>query len=93
MPIKTEKADLHDAEFLNVNLGGARFHDVNLSGAQFVDVNLAGARLEDVSLSRVVIRNANCEHLSLADACYVGMTIDGILVTELLRVYREHDDA
>jgi uncharacterized protein YjbI with pentapeptide repeats len=88
MPTKTENADLHGAEFLNVNLNGAQFRDVNLAEAQFVDVNLKGARLEDVALVRVTIRNADCSHLSLEDACYEGMTIDGILVTELLRVYR-----
>lgn len=41
-----------------------------------------------MALTHVVIRNANCSHLSIEDACYEGMLIDGVLVTELLRVYR-----
>jgi uncharacterized protein YjbI with pentapeptide repeats len=49
---------------------------------------LSEARFEDVALTRAVIRNANCSHLTIEDACYEGMLIDGILVTELLRVYR-----
>jgi hypothetical protein len=85
---KTENADLSGSEFINTNLSGAQFRDVRLADAHFVDVNLAGVRFEDVALTRAVIHNANCSHLTIADACYEGMRIDGILVTELLRVYR-----
>lgn len=85
---KTENADLSGSEFLNTNLSAAQFRDVRLAEAQFVDVNLAGAHFEDVALTRAVIRNANCSHLTIEDACYEGMCIDGILVSELLRVYR-----
>ena len=75
---KFEDAGLQGTEFINTNLSGARFHDINLSGAELVDINL----------SRTVIRNVNCSHVVIEDACYEGMTLDGILVTELLRVYR-----
>ena len=37
-----------------------------------------------------VIRNACLSDVSIADANCTGMRIDGILVSELLRVYREH---
>ena len=37
-----------------------------------------------------VICNACLGDVSIADANYTGMRIDGILVSELLRVYREH---
>ena len=85
---KTEDADLSGAEFINTNLSQAEFRDVSLAGARFVDVNIAGARFEDVALTGTVIRNANCSDVSIEDARYDGMRIDGILVTELLRVYR-----
>jgi uncharacterized protein YjbI with pentapeptide repeats len=85
---KTENADLGGSEFINTNLAEAEFRDVRLAGARFVDINLSGAVFEDVNLTRTVIRNANCSHVSIEDACYEGMLIDGILVTELLRVYR-----
>jgi uncharacterized protein YjbI with pentapeptide repeats len=93
MKSKTEDADLSGAEFLNTNLSGAKFHDVSLAGAQFVDVSLAGARFEDVALTGAVIRNANCSDVSIEDARCDGMRIDGILVTELLRVYRSQHPA
>jgi uncharacterized protein YjbI with pentapeptide repeats len=88
MRSKTENADLSGSDFINTNLSSAQFRDVRLAGAQFVDVNLNEALFEDVALIRTVIRNANCSHLTIEDACYEGMLIDGILVTELLRVYR-----
>jgi hypothetical protein len=85
----TRNAKLDGAVFINTSLAGAQFTDVNLGAAQFVDINLAGARLEDVSLIGVTIENANCTDLSITHARYDGMRIDGLLVTELLRVYRE----
>ncbi|GEP40961.1 hypothetical protein BGE01nite_02520 [Brevifollis gellanilyticus] len=85
---KIKNADASGSEFINTNLQGSRFHDVNLSSAEFVDVNLSNTNFEDVALTNVTIRNANCSHMVLEDACYEGMLIDGIPVTELLRVYQ-----
>ena len=85
----TENADLRGAAFINTNLGRAQFEDVNLEQARFVNINLAGARLEDVSFIGAMIENANCTDLSITHARYDGMRIDGVLVSELLRVYRE----
>ena len=73
----------------NANLAGSEFHDVNLSGAKFDDVNLRDVVFENVALTRSKIRNACLGELSIEDANYIGMRIEGILVTELLRVYRE----
>ena len=60
-----------------VCLGGARFDDVNLGEATFHDVNLSGAKFNDVNLANAAITNANL----------AGLTIDGILVTDLLAAY------
>ena len=72
------------------NLTGSEFRDVNLAGARFVDVNLRGAMLTNVALTGATIRNACLGIVSIEDAGLEGMRIDGILVTELLRVYRAH---
>ena len=80
---RAEKVSLAGSEFVDANLGGAKFHDVNLRGAYFSDVALTGA----------TIRNACLGDVSIADANYAGMRIDGILVTDLLRVFREHAGA
>jgi uncharacterized protein YjbI with pentapeptide repeats len=89
----TNNADLAGATFTNTNLAGAEFKDVDLAGAQFTDVTFSGASFEDVSLIGAVFHNVNCTDLSIESATYDGMRLDGIPVTELLRVYREqHPD-
>lgn len=73
----------------NANLAGASFHNVNLSGASFDDVNLRGTTFHNIAFTGSTIRNACLGEVSIEDANYTGMKIDGILVTEMLRVYRE----
>ena len=80
---RAENAALAGSEFLNSNLEGAKFHDVNLRAADFCDVALTGA----------TIRNACLGDVTIADANYTGMRNEGILVTELLRVFRERTGA
>jgi uncharacterized protein YjbI with pentapeptide repeats len=75
------------------NLAGSQFRDVNLSASRFDDVNLRGAVFTNVALSGATIRNACLADVSISDADYKGMRIEGILVTELLRVYRERSGA
>ncbi|MBK7792979.1 MAG: pentapeptide repeat-containing protein [Betaproteobacteria bacterium] len=78
-PCHADNVCLAGSTFTHSSLEGAKFHDVNLRGAEFVDVALTGARLSNLCLGDVTI----------ADANYAGMRIEGILVTELLRVYRQ----
>jgi uncharacterized protein YjbI with pentapeptide repeats len=67
----------------NVSLAGSAFTHSSLEGAQFIDVALTGARFSNPCLGDVTIEDAN----------YAGMRIEGILVTELLRVYRQQSAA
>ena len=78
-PCHADNVCLAGSTFTHSSLEGAKFHDVDLRGAAFVDVALTGARLSNLCLGDVTI----------ADANYAGMRIEGILVTELLRVYRQ----
>ena len=75
------------------NLAGSEFRDVNLASSRFDDVNLRGAVFTNVALSGATIRDACLADVSIAGAGYEGMRIEGILVTELLRVYRERSGA
>jgi uncharacterized protein YjbI with pentapeptide repeats len=75
------------------NLAGSEFRDVNLSASRFDDVNLRGAVFTNDALSGATIRDACLADVSIAEAGYEGMRIEGILVTELLRVYRERGGA
>ena len=69
------------------NLSGSTFDDVNLSDAAFEDVNLSGSQIKDANLSNVRISNANLSHLAITDAALDGMTINGLLVTDLLAAH------
>jgi len=73
----------------NANLAGSEFSKVNLSRANYNDVNLRDTVFENVALSRARIRNACLGDVSIEDANYAGMRIEGILVTDLLQIYRE----
>jgi len=77
---RSENSSLAGSEFVDTNLEGSKFHDVNLRRADFSDAALTGAKIQNACLGDVTI----------ADANYIGMRIEGILVTELLRIYREH---
>lgn len=73
----------------NADLARSVFRDVKLEGATFDDVNLRGATFVNVALTNATIRNVCLGNVTIEDANYTGMRIDGILVTDLLRVYRE----
>lgn len=75
--------------FDNTRLDKARMHDVSMTQARFRDVTLAGSQMQDVDLSGVAIRNANLTNLSIVDANMGGMTINGILVSDLLAKWAE----
>jgi uncharacterized protein YjbI with pentapeptide repeats len=75
----------------NVNLSDSVFHNTKLSGAKFDDVNLRGAEFHNVALTGASIRDACLGEFTIEDANYEGMRIEGILVTDLLRVYREQE--
>jgi uncharacterized glyoxalase superfamily protein PhnB len=73
-----DDADLSGSQFLNVKLEGVDFHDVNMRGAMFRDVRLAGAAFSNVDLSDVSITQANTS----------GLTVDGVLLSDLIRAYQ-----
>jgi uncharacterized protein YjbI with pentapeptide repeats len=73
-------ADLSSSTFRNVKLEGACFQDVNLKTSQFADVAFTGS----------TIRNVCFGHVAILDGNYDGMTIDGILATDLLSAYESN---
>jgi uncharacterized protein YjbI with pentapeptide repeats len=66
---------------------GARFVDTDLAGASFSDVSLRAARFDNVALTGATFSNVCLSGVSIADANLDGARIDGILITDLLRVY------
>lgn len=77
--LQVTNADLSQSKFDDVNLREALFNNVNLSKATFTDINFSGAKFSNLNLSNVEI-----------EACETtGMTIRGVLVSELFETYRK----
>jgi len=71
---------IHTRQRLEVN-------DADLSASSFVNVKLTNATFDDINLSGTTINNANLSHLSITESCTAGMTINGILVSDLQAAY------
>ena len=80
------RVSLKDARISESHMMGAVLDDVNAAGMGFENVNLSGARFHDVNLSGVRIEYANLSGLAIADVILDGMTIDGHLVSDLLKL-------
>ncbi|MEP6474425.1 MAG: pentapeptide repeat-containing protein [Gemmatimonadota bacterium] len=80
-----ERAPLH----AHTQLPGSRLVDVDLRDSIFENVSLQRASFIDVKLASAVFRNVDLSHASISDARLDGMTINGVLVTELFRVYQK----
>jgi uncharacterized protein YjbI with pentapeptide repeats len=89
----TIKCGKHLAE--HANISGSQFHNVNLSAADFDDVNLSNTRfhnvnLSDIKVSAVQIGGASFKHnVKIIDCNIQGMTIDGVLVSDLLKEHKK----
>ena len=71
------------------NLAGSRFSDVNLENASFHDINLRLSRFRDVNLSGANFTDVDLSNSSIADCRIRGLTINGVLVSDLLRAYEK----
>jgi hypothetical protein len=81
--------DMSGSTFTDVSLSGANFYDVNFSGAVIHNGNLSELRAENVNLAGAQILDADLTGVSIAKSAMEGMTIDGILVAELMAAYRD----
>lgn len=73
-----DDVDLSGSQFSNVKLEGVDFQNVNMRASRFSDVALAGAAFSNVDLSDVSISSANTS----------GLTVDGVLLSEMIRAYQ-----
>jgi uncharacterized protein YjbI with pentapeptide repeats len=70
------------------DISGSTFTDVNLAQSTFTDVNLAGATIHNANLAGLRIGDANLTGVSIVDCRTDGMTINGILVAEMVAAYK-----
>lgn len=86
--LDVNKCWLTDSSFVDVNLAGASFDDINLSNAHFHNVNLSNWRVQDANLTGMQITQADLRRASISHSLTEGMSIDGILVSDLFAAYR-----
>ena len=85
--VRFHNINMSDITVSAVQMGGAKFRHIGLPPGSkekqrplsFEEADLNGTTISKCDLSNVKIENCNCE----------GMTIDGVLVTELLAAYKQ----
>ncbi len=104
---EVENKDITGSKFRHVNMSGAVFDDVNLRNAEIGAVDFGGAsfscmntgecypkrpavfknlELDDCTIEKCYFRNTKLVNCDLT-----GMTIDGVLVTDMLKAYEKAD--
>ncbi len=90
--LKIVNANLSDLEIEGAQLGGAYIHNIGMPPkdhpAYDEKAKQRPLRFEDCELSGSTITNCNLSNVSISDCNTTGMTINGILVEDLLKKYQ-----
>ncbi len=76
-------AVVSNSVFMDVDLSNSSVSGVNLSATRFIGVNLPNASITDANLSSTLSSDVNLSHVRTESALLAGMTINGVLVTDL----------
>jgi uncharacterized protein YjbI with pentapeptide repeats len=71
---------------------GMKIEDVNMSSTEIENADLSGMTFRDVTFEGSAVRNANLRGVRIANADLTGMTINGILVSDLLALWETVQD-
>jgi uncharacterized protein YjbI with pentapeptide repeats len=86
--VRAKGADLSGSSFTDVNLSGVNFSNVNIAGARIEDANLCDWSVRNANLTRLRVMNADLRDASFSDCLTLGLTIDGVDLTDLMAAYR-----
>jgi uncharacterized protein YjbI with pentapeptide repeats len=86
-------ATLNDCIFDDVEMQKVWIHNAKLSALSMVNANASGARFDDVNLSGAHFHNVSLSNVRIEESCVAGMTINNILVTDLLMAYEAANPA
>jgi uncharacterized protein YjbI with pentapeptide repeats len=75
--------------FENQSLASAQFNDVDLRAARFDNVCLAESTFNNIDLSAARFSGVNLKNVAIKYAAMDGMTIDGVLVTDLFAAFEQ----
>jgi uncharacterized protein YjbI with pentapeptide repeats len=93
--VKIFDANLSDLEINGAQMGGAYIHSIGMppKGHPHYDETAIQRPLkfEDCFLEGSTITNCDLKNVSISDCELAGMTINGILVEDLLKVYNKQD--
>jgi uncharacterized protein YjbI with pentapeptide repeats len=90
-----EDIDLSGAKFFNINLRGAEIGAVDFGGASFSCMNTGEDRpnrpvvFNSIELDDCTIQNSFFRNTKIVNCDLTGMTIDGALVTDMLKAYKK----
>jgi uncharacterized protein YjbI with pentapeptide repeats len=91
--VKINDANLSNLEIEGAQLGGAYIHNIGMppKGHPFYDPNAKQRPLkfEDCDLNGSEIINCDLSDVTLRDCNTTGMTINGVLVDDLLQAYNK----
>jgi uncharacterized protein YjbI with pentapeptide repeats len=87
MTLDVVNSALRDSVFDDVRMPNVRINNANLSALSLVNTNVSGAKFDDVNLSGAHFHNVSLANVKIEESCVDGMTINDILVTDLLMAY------
>jgi catechol 2,3-dioxygenase-like lactoylglutathione lyase family enzyme len=87
-PLEMKRRDLRASRFTDVALANSVFDNVNLADASFENVRLSGADFSRVTLAGSTFKDTDLSNVEISHSRLAGLRIEGILVTDLIEVYR-----
>jgi uncharacterized protein YjbI with pentapeptide repeats len=81
--------DLSRSSFKDVNLTGSTYANVNLTDVSFEDACFNGVRLHNVTCIGMSIQDGDLSNVSISECNTDTMTINGILVKDLLACFEQ----
>jgi uncharacterized protein YjbI with pentapeptide repeats len=89
-----EDVNLSGAKFFNINLRGANIGAVDFGGASFSCMNTGEDRprqpvvFNSIELDDCTIQNSFFRNTKIVNCDLTGMTIDGVLITDMVKAYK-----
>jgi uncharacterized protein YjbI with pentapeptide repeats len=90
MEIKSvrERLEVHDAD-----LTESRFLDAKLLNSSFVNVALQCSSFTNINFSDTTFADVNLTNVAITDSNLAGMTINGVLASDLIQAYESASKA
>lgn len=85
--LTVERMVVANAQIVDTNLSNSTFDNANLASANIHGSNVSNLQVTDCNMSNSVFREVNLSNARIEDAVIAGLTIDGILVSDMMAAY------